>query len=83
MAKAWFGYLGDHHPDGPYNSDNYSFLKIQPDFISGTVIGAIYAETEIVNGRIKPQIPHELQLEITIALLAGRPSTNVLLKIYR
>lgn len=80
MAKAWFIYKGEYHPDGPYNRDNYYMIKLQPDCISGTVIAAIYADTEIINGIIRPQINLELQMEITIAQLLGRPSTNVLLK---
>lgn len=80
MAKAWFMFTGENHTDGPYSSDNYSLLKLQPDYVNGSVIGAIYADIEIIHGKVRPHISLELQLEITMVQLLCRPSTNVLLK---
>ena len=80
MAKAWFTYMGDHKSDGFYNPDNYSLVKVQPDYINGTLIGAINAESEIIDGKFRPLLTTELVTEISIAKISCRPSSNVLLK---
>lgn len=80
MAHAWFLYNGNNSGDGPTDPSNYNLVRMQPDFISGSEIGAIYAEIQIIASRIKPYISAELHTEISVAKFTSKPSSNVLLK---
>lgn len=80
MAKAWFTYKGDQSHDGPTDPSNYQLIRMQPDYFTGSEIGAIYAEIQIYKGKMKPYIDILLQTEIVIAKLTAKPSPNVLLK---
>ncbi|SFD00643.1 hypothetical protein SAMN05518672_1019 [Chitinophaga sp. CF118] len=80
MAFGWFVFNGNNSCDGPTDPANYCLIKIMPDCICGNEICAIYAEINIVCCKMRPCITSQLQTEITIAKLTGKPSSNVLLK---
>jgi len=80
MAHAWFIYNGNGSSDGSTDPSNYTLARVLPEFVCGTELGAIYAEIQIIAGKIKPYIPAELQMEISLAKLLFKPSSNVLMK---
>jgi hypothetical protein len=79
MAKSWFLYNG-HSCDGPTNPDNYCIIRVLPDCICGCEVCAIYADIQVTCCKLKPIITTELQMEIEVAKISGKPSSNVLLK---
>jgi hypothetical protein len=80
MAYAWFLHNENTSSSGPTDPISYSLVRVQPDCIAGSEICAIYAEIQFIQGKVRPHISRELELEINMAKLIGKPSTNVLLK---
>lgn len=80
MAFGWFIFNGNNSCDGPYDPANYFISKMMPDCTCGNEICSIYAEITIVNCKLKPCITAQLQTEIGIAKITGKPTSNVLLK---
>jgi hypothetical protein len=80
MAFGWFIFNGNNANDGPINPENYCISKVVPDCYCGHEIYAIYAEIMILSCKMRPCITSQLQLEIEVAKLTGKPCSNVLLK---
>jgi hypothetical protein len=80
MSFGWFLFNGNNSPDGVYDPANYFISKMMPDCTSGNEICSIYAEIHIINNKLRPCITSQLQTEIGVAKITGRPTSNVLLK---